>query len=245
MSAVPHGQNPRDPSRTMPPETVRGGPSNQADITWRLPQPLRRALLLIPPLALAVLEVFHPQPDFSVQGLLDASRWFAWFHVIQLVLTGLVALSVLLLAADYGRASTWTTRLGIGVFLVFFSAYDTLAGIGTGLAMHSARDLSAAQQEGVFTVVKDWPGVSPVFALSIVGTLGWVVAVGALALAARRLGASRPEWIAIGLAAVFLMGGHPFPQGTLAFGSLFVAVAFHEWGRTSHKSDNNKERRAR
>jgi hypothetical protein len=213
----------------MPTKTVQDGPSYQADVTWWLPVPLRRALLLTPPFALAVLEVFHPQPDFNVQALLDASAWFAWFHVIQLVLTGLVALSVLLLAADYGRTNAWTTRLGIGVFLVFFSAYDTLAGIGTGLAMYTARDLPAALQEGVFTVVKDWPGVGPVFALSIVGTLGWVVAVGALALAARRLGASRPEWITLALAAVFLMGGHPFPQGTLAFGSLFVAVLFHEW----------------
>ena len=116
-------------------ETVQNGPSYQADATWSLPLPLRRALLLTPPLALAVLEVFHPQPDFNVQALLDASTWFAWFHVIQLVLTGLVALSVLLLAADFDRANAWTTRLGIGAFLLFFGAYDTLAGIGTGLAM--------------------------------------------------------------------------------------------------------------
>jgi hypothetical protein len=100
----------------MPTETVQGGPSYRADTTWWLPLPLRRALLLTPPFALAVLEVFHPNPDFNVQALLDASTWFAWFHVIQLVLTGLVALSVLLLAADYGRASAWTTRLGIGVW---------------------------------------------------------------------------------------------------------------------------------
>jgi hypothetical protein len=228
---------------TMSTETLQGRPSNRPDTTWWLPQPLRRALLLAPSLALAVLEVFHPQPDFNVQALLDASTWFAWFHVIQLVLTGLVALSVLLLAADYGQVNAWITRLGIGVFLVFFGAYDTLAGIGTGLAMHTARDLPAGQQEGVFAVVKDWPGVGSVFALSIVGTLGWVVAVGALALAARRLGASRREWIAIGLAAVFLLGGHPFPQGTFAFGSFFVAVAFHEWAPAAHKSDSNSERR--
>jgi hypothetical protein len=213
----------------MPTEAVHGGPPSRADASWRLPLPLRRALLLTPPLALAVLEVFHPNPDFNVQALLEAATWFAWFHVIQLVLAGLVALSVLLLAADYGRANAWITRLGIGIFLVFFSAYDTLAGIGTGLAMQTARGLGAAQQEGVFAVVKDWPGVGPVFALSIVGTLGWVVAVGALALAARRLGGSRPEWIALALAAVLLMGGHPFPWGTLAFGSLLVAVLFHEW----------------
>ena len=197
----------------MPTETTQGDPSYRADASWWLPLPLRRALLFVPPFALAVLEIFHPQPDVTVQGLLDASTWFAGFHVIQLVLTGLVAMTVLLLAADFGRTSAWTTRLGIGVFLVFFSAYDTLAGIGTGLAMRSARDLSADQQEGVFTVVKDWPGLGPPFALSILGTLGWLVAVGTLALAARRLGASRPEWITLALAAVFLLGGHPFPQG--------------------------------
>ena len=95
--------------------------------------------------------------------------------------------------------------------------------------MQSARDLSTTQQEGVFEVVKDWPGLSPVFALSIVGTCGWLVAVGALALAARRLGAPRREWIPLGLAAVFLLGGHPFPAGTLAFGSFFIAALLHEW----------------
>jgi hypothetical protein len=215
---------------TMLGETVQeGGAFPRADRTWPMPVPLRRVLLLVPPLLLAGLEVLHPQPDETVQALLDASTWFASFHVIQLALTGLVGLSVLLLADSFGRATAWVTRLGVGVFLVFFSAYDAVAGIATGLAMRSARDLSAVQQEGVFEVVKDWPAVGPPFALSIVGTLGWVAAVGALALAARRQGAPRREWLLIALAAVFLLGGHPFPQGTLAFGCLFVAALLREW----------------
>jgi hypothetical protein len=185
-------------------------------------------LVLAPPLALAALEILHPQPDETAQALMDASTWFAGFHVIQLALTGFVALSVLLLADSFGRATAWLTRLGVGVFLVFFSAYDAVAGIGTGLAMRSARDLSAVQQEGVFEVVRDWPAVGPPFALSIVGTLGWTAAVGALALATRRQGAPRREWILIGLAAVFLLGGHPFPQGTLAFGCLFLGALLYE-----------------
>ena len=201
-------------------------PGEQA---WVLPAAARRVLLLAPPLALAALEYLHPQPDENVQALMDASTWFAGFHVIQLALTGLVALSVLLLADSFGRASAWTTGLGLGVFLVFFSAYDAVAGIGTGLAMRSARDLSAVQQAGVFEVVKDWPAEGPPFALSIVGTLGWLAALGALALAARRQGAPRREWIFIGLAALFLLGGHPFPQGTLAFGCFFVAALLHEF----------------
>jgi hypothetical protein len=77
-------------------------------------------------------------------------------------------------------------------------------------------------------VVKDWPAVGPPFALSIVGTLGWVAAVGALALAARRQGAPRLEWIFVGLAAVLLLGGHPFPAGTLAFACFFAAALLHE-----------------
>jgi hypothetical protein len=217
---------------TMLAETMQvqqGGAFRRADRTWPMPVPLRRALLLLPPLLLAGLEYIHPQPDETVQALMDASTWFAGFHVIQLALTGLVAMSVLLLADSFGRASAWVTRLGIGVFLVFFSAYDAVAGIGTGLAMRSARDLSAVQQQGVFEVVKDWPAVGPPFALSIVGTLGWTAAVGALALAARRQGAPRREWIFIGLAAIFLLGGHPFPAGTLAFGCFFIAALLHEW----------------
>ena len=164
----------------------------------------------------------------NVQALMDASTWFAIFHVIQLALIGLVAVSVLLLADSLGRATAWATRVGIGMFLVFFSAYDTLAGIGTGLAMRSARGLSAAQQEGVFLVVKDWPGLAWPFALSIIGTAGWVVAVGALALAARRQGAPRREVLGLAAVFVFLLGGHPFPWGTLAFGCFFVAALFHE-----------------
>lgn len=196
-------------------------------LAWRLPATLRRLLLLVPPLALAVLEIFHPAPEANAQAVMDVAAWFAVFHAIQLVLIGLVGMSVLLLADSFGRAAAWTTRLGIGVFLVFYSAYDAVAGISTGLAMRNARDLPAAEQEGVWVTVKDWPGLDPaVFSLAVVGTLGWVVAVGALARAARRQGAPRSQWILIGLAAFFLLAGHPFPGGTLAFASLFIAVVF-------------------
>jgi hypothetical protein len=198
---------------------------------WALPTTTRRVLLLAPPLAFAALAVIHPRPDENdPQAVMDVATWFMTFHLIQLPLIGLVALSVLLLADGFGRAKAWTTRLGLGAFMVVFSAYDSVAGIATGLALRSARDLPAAQQDGVWAVVKDWPGFDPIaITLSYVGTLGWVVAVGALAIAARRAGAPRAQWIFIGLAAFFLMGGHPAPFGALAFACLFVAALAHEW----------------
>jgi hypothetical protein len=191
---------------------------------WPLPTGIRRLLLLGPPLVLAAFTVLHPQPDLTAQAVADVSTWFMLYHLIQLPLIGLVVLSVLLLADEFGKAGTWPLRIGMGAFLVFFSAYDTLAGIGTGLAMRGTRELSAAQRDGVFEIVRDWPVFEPVaFALSIVGTLGWVVAVGYLALAVRGAGAPRIQWVCIALAALFLMVGHPAPFGTIAFGSLFVA----------------------
>jgi hypothetical protein len=74
-----------------------------------------------------------------------------------------------------------------------------------------------------------------VFAINIVGTLGWVVALVGIALIARRAGVSRSEWVFVALAGVFLMGGHPAPFGTLAFGCLFIAALVHV--RTSGRAD--------
>jgi hypothetical protein len=206
---------------------------------WPLPPTLRRVLLLLPPLAFAGLAGIHPRPDVEIQAVMDVATWFAAFHVIQLVLMGLVALTVLLLADEFGVAGAWTTRLGIGAFLIVFSAYDAIAGIATGLAMRNARDLSPAEQNGVWETVKDWPGFDvPVFTLNIVGTLGWVVALVGVALAARRAGAPRAEWIFIALGGLFLMGGHPFPAGTIAFGCLFIAVLLHERTRLRTRTAN-------
>lgn len=190
----------------------------------------RRVLLLAPPLAFAAFAALHPRPKVEAQAVMDIATWFAAFHMIQLVLVGLVAASVILLAVDFGVVRAWSTTLGLGVFLIFFSAYDAVAGIATGLAMRTARDLSPEQQVGVWETVKDWPGLDvPVFSLSMVATIGWVVALGGVALAARRAGAARTEWVFILLAGLFLLGGHPFPFGTAAFGCLFVAAALHEW----------------
>jgi hypothetical protein len=55
-----------------------------------------------------------------------------------------------------------------------------------------------------------------------------VLALGYLAVVARSARAPRAEWLFIGLAALFLLLGHPAPFGTIAFGSLFIAALIHE-----------------
>ena len=70
--------------------------------------------------------------------------------------------------------------------------------------------------------------MSLIFGLSIVGTGAWVVALIAAAMALRRAGAPLGPFILLILAGVLLMLGHPFPGGTLAFGSFFLATAWLE-----------------
>jgi hypothetical protein len=190
---------------------------------------LRGVVLLGAPLALAVLEIFHPERPNSASEAVEQGVWFMWFHFIQVPLIGLMALAVYLLTAGMEGLTTGVSRWAIGVFAVFFSAYDAAAGIGTGYALRNARGLPAGAQEAIYEAVKDMPVVSLIFVLSVVGTLGWVVALVAAALSVRRAGASLGPFILLILAGVFLLGGHPYPAGTLAFGSFFLATAWLEF----------------
>jgi hypothetical protein len=188
---------------------------------------LRRVVLLGSPLALAILEIFHPHPT-GVAGAVEQGEWFMWFHIIQVPLIGLIALAVYLLTEGLeGRAAS-VSRWAIAVFAVFFSAYDAAAGIATGYALRYAQGLSAEGQAAVYEAVIDMPGLSLIFGLSIVGTGAWVVALIAAAIALRRAGAPLGPFILLILAGVFLMGGHPAPAGTLAFGCFFLATAWLE-----------------
>ena len=45
----------------------------------------------------------------------------------------------------------------------------------------------------------------------------------------RRAGASLGPFILLILAGVFFLGGHPYPAGTLAFGSFFVGALWLEF----------------
>jgi len=188
---------------------------------------LRRVVLLGSPLALALLEIFHPQPSGVAEAVEQGGR-FLWFHMIQLPLIGLMALAVYLLTDRLEGRAAKVSRWAIGVFAVFFSAYDAAAGIGTGYALRNAQGLSAEGQAAVYEAVKDLPELSLIFSLSLVGTGGWVVALIAAAIALRRAGASRGPFVLLILAGVFLMGGHPFPAGTLAFGCFFLATTWLE-----------------
>jgi hypothetical protein len=138
---------------------------------------LRRLVLLGTPLALAILEIFHPERPSRASEAVEQGVWFMWFHIIQVPLIGLIALAVYLLTEGLEGQAVSVSRWAVGVFAVFFSAYDAAAGIATGYALRNAQGLPAGAQEAIHEAVIDMPGLSLIFGLSIVGTGAWVVAL--------------------------------------------------------------------
>jgi hypothetical protein len=116
----------------------------------------------------------------------------------------------------------------IGVFAVFFNAYDAAAGIATGFVLRNAQGLLARAQDAVYEKVKDIPELNLIFGLLLVGTSGWVVVLIAAAIALRHAGAARGPFVLLIVAEVFLMGGYPFPFGTLAVGCFFLVSVWLE-----------------
>ena len=159
---------------------------------------------------------------------MDVAGWFALFHATN----SSCSRSSCSRSRSWRRTSASSSTGSRGwawLVLVFFSAYDAIAGIATGLAMRDARDLPVAEQNAVFEVVKDWPGFEPaVFAIGAVAVVGMVLALAMLTIGARRLQVGRGPIVLLAVATIVALGGHPFPFGTVAFGCLFLAALWLE-----------------
>jgi hypothetical protein len=122
---------------------------------------LRRVVLLGTPLALAILEIFHPDRPNSASEAVEQGVWFMWFHFIQVPLIGLIALAVYLLTEGLEGQAVSVSRWAIGVFAVFFSAYDAAAGIGTGYALRQRSGTLSWSARGHLRGSKGHAGCEP------------------------------------------------------------------------------------
>lgn len=187
------------------------------------------------PLALAVLELFHPQPHDLMH--LDTAKWLA-VHYLQIPLFPLTAVAAgLLLRGRFGflHALVW---VALFVFGVSFTAFDTAAGVVTGLLVKAARNSGSfeAWQQPIMTVWKDpilggAPGTSPI--LAVLGSIAWSVALVGVAVEIWR---TKRSWILSFLLIVSAFGlsifkTHAWPGGPVSFGALAIAAGALEWSR--------------
>jgi hypothetical protein len=127
--------------------------------------------LLIAPLGLIAVELFHPagftahpgmyqflsqpepyQPGHSALGYFGPSWWFT-LHMIQTPLVALVAVGLWLMLTDvtdgdsgYARAAAWFARAAILVFVIYYTVLDAIGGIGLGRTLITTKAMAASGQ---------------------------------------------------------------------------------------------------
>ncbi len=197
-----------------------------------LPPALRRVVLLGTPLALAILELFHPHVTGDVAGtLFPVAGWWITLHVVQLLLFALMGAALWLLTDGLPGKAPTVSRLGVAVFVVFYGAGDTLLGISTGLLARGAGDLTPEVREGRVEAIR-WLFEDPIGqVLYGVGVLGWLVGVLAAVVALYAGGSPRLPLLLLVLSGFVLVLDHPAPYGPIAFGSFFLGALWLELKR--------------
>jgi hypothetical protein len=203
---------------------------------------LRRVLLVAPPLVLAVVLLWHPPGGDDVYaGVRDDVDAWMLVHTVFLIFIPLMGLAGYLLVSGLtGRAAT-VSRVGMLLFLVFYTAYEVTVGVGTGILVDYANGLPAAEQDVVADAIQhynrsDFVGDPLSFSL-LVGFFGWVIGMLAAAVAFRSAGASWPIVVLIGLAALFAI--HPPPVGPIGLACFAAAAVLIERWRGDSRVDRD------
>ena len=194
-----------------------------------------RLLVLAGLLLWALLVLFHPNPGEAgpyeeIKDVVD--RWLL-VHVGQLILTPLLFLAVWRLLDGLSSTAATVSRAALVVWTVFFSAYDAMQGVATGVLVRHANGLAGEERDGVARaidfLVNDSQLAGGVSAIWVVAAASWaIVAIGA-AVALHKAGAGKAVVAAACLSTAFAVHVAPAAIGLAA---LFVAGVLRERQRT-------------
>lgn len=188
------------------------------------------------PLLLAILELFHPHPGDLLK--LDVQTWLR-VHYLQLLLFPLTALAIATLVRGRAGIAPFLCRAAMFVFAVSYIAFDTAAGVVTGILLKAAHASGSA--EGWLPAIDSvWKhpimGGSPLIPSPFLAVLGSVALSVGTVTAAVSLKRSGNSWLSVILLAISGFGigifkTHAWPGGPLTFGGIAIAAAWLEWQR--------------
>jgi hypothetical protein len=183
-------------------------------------------LLLAAPLLWAVPALLHPMGD-PYAGIADeVDRWL-FVHISQLLLLPFVGALVWMLLGGLESVAARVARAALVAWLVFFSAFDAIAGIATGVLTRHANSLTGEEREGFASAIDFLFNDSQLVGgagFTVLGNLGhgsWMVVAIAAAVALHKARAPRPAVIAMSLAT--LLAAHSGFPAVIGLVALFVA----------------------
>src|SRR5262249_18800187 len=128
-------------------------------------------------------------------------------------------------------------RVSMFVFAASYVAFDTAAGVVTGVLVNAARQSAAPEMwrpalEVIWKhpIIGSLPPDSPPL-LAALGSLAWIVGAVAAAISLKRAGSS---WLPVLLLAIsslgiFVFRSHAWPGGPITFGGLGLAALWSLW----------------
>jgi uncharacterized membrane protein YdfJ with MMPL/SSD domain len=181
--------------------------------------------LLAAPLLWLLPAILHPMGT-PYEGIADEIDMWIYVHVFQLVLIPFLAAGVWMLLSGLQSVAALVARVALVVWMVFFTAFDAIAGIATGVLARHAHSLSGDDQAGVISAVNFLFNDSQLAGgdFSILGNIAhpaWVVLAVAAAVALYKAGSSRVVVGAMLLSVLFASHGGPAAAAGLV--GLFVA----------------------
>ena len=155
--------------------------------------------VLAAPLLWAILAVLHPNEEGGLyEGIADQANKWIFVHFGQLVLTPFIAAGVWMLLGGIQSVAALVARAALVLWMVFFSAFDAIAGIATGVLTRHANSLPPGEErEGLVRGINflfddsQLVGGSNFSILANLGQDSWIVLALAGAVALWRAGVAR------------------------------------------------------
>ena len=194
-------------------------------------------VLLAAPLLWLVPALLHPVGDPDA-GIADETDRWLFVHIAQLLLAPFLGALVWMLLVGLESLAARVARAALVLWLVFFSAFDAIAGIATGVLSRHANSLAGEEREGVANAIDFLFDDSQLVGggFSVLGNLGhgsWMVVAIAGAVALHDARAPRAAVIAMSLSVLF--AAHSGIGAAIGLLSLFVAARLiFRWRSTKH-----------
>ena len=218
-------------TQTVPPVDNTEG-SRRAAGQPRSFSPEELAFLIGVPLLWAILLLFHPggEGDEIYLDVQDNVTRFLVVHIGMVLFIPLMAAVVYLLLRGVEGTAAWVSRIALVPFVVFYSAWEVLQGIGVGILVNELKGLPQTDPALRETLVQDFAEhalIGPFGVFVSIGSMGLIVAAIAAGVALyRQAGApiSVPVLLAI---SGLLITVHPPPYGPTGLALFVVAVLLY------------------
>jgi hypothetical protein len=180
------------------------------------------AFLVGVPLLWGILLLFHPVGDEFYPAIEDnLGRWMT-VHLGSMVFIPLMAGVMLLLLRGVEGTAAWVGRIAVVWFAVFYLVFEAVVGIGGGLLVDNSDAIRASASANL---LDDYIESSVVKTLEVLGSLGWIVAAIAAAVALSRRADGRRS---VAIALLLVLSAVPITFHVTPFGpvglTMFIVV---------------------